>query len=79
MQIHSHEPNVRSMHYQLQVEHQGDGTLKYKGGMNDVEHEHSIFDEFHEVHVPRPDFLREGCGTLYSALDEVSGRKNQTR
>eukprot|EP00973_Karenia_brevis_P000943 129284-Karenia_brevis.AAC.1 len=67
MQIHSHEPTVRTLHYQLQVEHAGDGTPAYKGGLNEEVHDKSIFDEFHQVPIP---------GKAYSALDEICGRKN---
>eukprot|EP00973_Karenia_brevis_P005284 723424-Karenia_brevis.AAC.1 len=70
MQVHSHEPNVRSLFYQLQVEQKGDGTPTFKGGTNEVVHDYSIFDEFHTVPIPGQD---------YSALDNVCGRRNHCK
>eukprot|EP00973_Karenia_brevis_P046715 6482143-Karenia_brevis.AAC.1 len=70
MQIHAQEPNVRSLHYQFQTVREEDGVTVFKGGMNDAVHERSLFDAFHPVPTPGPD---------YSALDEVCGNQNVTR
>eukprot|EP00973_Karenia_brevis_P006097 829561-Karenia_brevis.AAC.1 len=61
MQVHSHEPTTRTLHYQLQVEYGDEDDPQYNGGHNGDTHESSFFDVFHSVPIP---------GKQYSPLDE---------